>query len=70
MIRGGRAAVAADDRYLTIDEAAATMRISKKTVYRRIAAGVLSARDFGSGSRTKMRVPASAIAAYAEANPI
>ncbi len=50
---------------LTIPEAAVELRVSRQTVYRRIASGRLQSTDVGEGGRTLMRVPRAALDAYA-----
>ncbi|MHA7171702.1 helix-turn-helix domain-containing protein [Arthrobacter monumenti] len=49
-----------DIELLTVDEVAATLRVSKMTVYRKVHAGELPSLHFG----RSFRIPARAIEAY------
>jgi excisionase family DNA binding protein len=57
------ASPAAAEPWLTVDEAAAALRLHRDTVVSRIAEGRLAALDFGSAARPLYRVPASALTA-------
>lgn len=46
---------------LTVDEAAATLRLSRATVWRRIKTGELAAVRLGNSAGSAVRVPAAAI---------
>lgn len=51
---------------LTVDEAAASLRLSRASVYRRIAAGDLKAVRLGPQAGSAVRVPVSAVREFAQ----
>jgi excisionase family DNA binding protein len=50
---------------LTVEEAAASLRLSRASVYRRIAAGELRAVRLGPQAGSSVRVPVSALLEFA-----
>jgi excisionase family DNA binding protein len=51
-------------RYLTPQEVADVLRMSRKTIYRWIAAGDLRVVQIGRGPRARLRIDADDLAAY------
>lgn len=60
-------ATAQSQKMHTIPEVAAILRVSPKTVYRRIAAGELTTRNVGTKRRPRARVLDSVLAAFQNA---
>lgn len=52
------------DEFLTVKEVAHRLRMSRDAVERRIRSGELAAINVGTGTRTRIRIPAAALAAY------